>query len=346
MNATRLPLTIVISTMLALASAGPVSAQNPAGYERMRFPTADYAYHLGISPSWAQEHSAVSTFGVTKGYRIIDLEIDSFYMSPGLGERHSPYHAVSVVEVPNDGAFACESWGVVLGETERRFDWYLDKMNWRPIDIELYYRHDPFTGDMTATYAYVGVENTGDHFAEWARIPPMPLYPFLAALDERYTQSWRPYDVEFAYDESGTLVGTALLASNLPLDPSDTSTLVPTMWTFFDASELQVLGDLGWQLLDAEVTPKIHDPDNPFGYGEFPPYFGVFVDTSFIQEEDTETAMEIEHTADEVDGLSVHMDGAARIVDIERDGTIPGSCSKDVCEGDMYTYLSVWLFEP
>jgi hypothetical protein len=118
------------------------------------------------------------------------------------------------------------------------------------------------------------------------------------------------------------------------------------MWTFFDASELQVLGDLGWQLLDAELTPEIDDPENPFGYGEFPTHFGVFVDTSFIQAEDTETAMEVEHTAGELDGLSIHMNGVARLVDIERDGTIKGACSKDFCEPDTFTYLSVWLFGP
>ena len=352
MTASRhFPLAIV--TLLMLVGLARAEEPLPAGYERMLLPTAKSQSQLAIVPEWGKGPVGAYSiyFAGTEGYRIVDLEINAFNPKPTYEDDSQFGHMVSYVEVPNEGQFEVKSGAVAVGIYPSTIFEYWEWKNWRPIDIELYYRHDPMNGALYATYAYVGVENTGKDFAEWDWVPPMPLATFLDVLDDMSQQYWRPYDVEFAVDESGQVVGTALLARDSTFDnPSDFSSHVPTMWTFFSPEELPALTDEGWQLLDVELTLKGRESRDPLvPTDQFPlvPYFGIFVNTSFTPLEPTATEMLTKTAENELTQQSADLQGTARLIDLEIDGYVDLCKRGEVCEAfsGYYTHTNVWLWE-
>jgi hypothetical protein len=318
---------------MATAAAGlnaPVMADGPyplpAGFERFMFPDAKHTVATEIDV-WADYvGSWSSTFG-KKGTRPIDVEIEWYDPKPNIKNiNNAVWQNVTVVSVPNEGPFESEGWLLNVASSEETIDATQEDQGMRPIDIDCYFRRDPYSGKIEATYAVISVANTKHHYSPWEWIPATPYDAFMNLLQEKLDQEFmRPYDIDFAVDENGQVVGTALLAPILMMDtltgdPETDFYAVPTMWCWFNPTPTTLFGfaEDGWKLADVEV-PISGLKGGPFGsiMAEFEQLgwrFGLFVNTQFVEENPSFAGLV-------TDDGNVNVPPLARLFDLERDGT-------------------------
>ncbi|TWU06017.1 hypothetical protein [Stieleria varia] len=337
------------SIMSLLFVASSASAQLPAGYERMMNPDLPHTLILEIHDEWTSNYSAVRfNNSFTPGFRVIDLEIQVFDKHPSTEKGYDAGHRIAVVEVPNNGIMESTNWLMALGETEEGMHALLvpgnDPItgrplpNLRPTDIELYYRHSPFNENfIEPTFAFTAVENSGDHYAMWDFIPPTPVAPFLDLLDAKQLDMWRPYDIEFAVDGEGRVVGTALLSK----DEASGNLPVACMWGFFQDWQLANFNDQGWVLMDFEHVPLV---ESPYNFSELPQtdFFGVFVMPQLITADDlTNDFVHSHFIAEDAEKFDIEAT-PTRLTDLEI-GLPPAPKKKPNSLQQATRYSTLWL---
>jgi hypothetical protein len=340
-------LSILFATAAAIGLASPGMADDPyplpAGFERFMFPDAKFSVDQEVDV-WADYIGGWSPAFGKKGTRPIDVEIEWYDPKPNLKNiNDAVWQNVTVVSVPNEGPFESEGSFLDVASSSKTIDVSQADQEVRPIDIDCYFRRNPYSGKVEATYATVWVANTKHHWSPWEWIPATPYDAFMNLLNQKRDQEFmRPYDIDFAVDEKGQVVGTALLAPVLMSDivtgdPDTDFYAVPTMWCWFSPGPTTLAGfaEEGWKLADVEV-PISGLEGGPFGsvMAEFEQLdwrFGLFVNTQFVEEEESFAGLEIN------DG-NVAVPPLARLFDLERDGTWKGE------SGGFYEQAPVPLY--
>jgi hypothetical protein len=327
-----------LSVLFAMATAAvglnaPLMAADPyplpAGFERFMFPDTKFSIDERVDV-WADYVGTWSSEFGEKGTRPIDVEIEWYDPKPNTKNiNDAVWQNVTVVSVPNEGPFQSSGWVLDVASSSKTIDVSEADQEMRPIDIDCYFRRDPYSGKIEATYAVIWVANSKHHYSPWEWIPAMPYDAFMNLLNEKRNKEFmRPYDIDFAVDDNGQVVGTALLApvlmsDTLTGDPETDFYAVPTMWCWFNPGPTTLLGfaDDGWKLADVEV-PMSGLKGGPFGsvMAEFEQLgwrFGLFVNTQFVEENQSFAGLMTDDETLDVPPL-------ARIFDLERDGTWTG----------------------
>lgn len=346
-----------LAGLFTFAAVMPTAAA-PPGYERWVLPHGEYGTQLEV-PIYTTAGGIFQAgkYGQligTPGARPVDLEINWFDKDPSfkdmLNEKHKLYD-ISVVEVPNEDDLAAEVWGMHLDLFASDVFAGVQDNQTRMTDIELYYRKDPYDGQVYPMYAGIWVLNKGENQSDWDFIPPMPYDNFMALLDAIAWQ-WRPYDIEFAQDQWGNVMGTALLAPKgffVPIGDGEYEEYleVPTELMYFYPNELEGIMDEGWQLLDVEVALAFPDPLATSAFdGDVVRMFGIFVQVPWLFDA-THVGTVPDLYESGLDDVNQDLVGQARLIDLEVQELVKGStCGKyGICEGyQFYLYLGAWLF--
>jgi hypothetical protein len=353
---------ISLAALVTFSAATPAPAV-PPGFERWVAPDSDFYVETDVEVR-GESIVPLKEKWLSAGSRPVDLEINWYEPEPDVREFDDGdplWHRVTVLEVPDDGSVSpSEYWGVSLAWS-REDVLAVDHSRTRITDIELYYRDDPWiqpfidAGKMYDpgkfdTYAVIWESNTGNYHSSWDFIPPTRHLEFIGLLND-ISMDWRPTDIEFAMDEEGHLVNTALLAragSLIPVGDGRQEWInVPTKCISFKPGELPFWYAQGWQLLDAEAAPAgfQQDPIARDLFYDEDVRFGIFVRVPWPFPS-TATHVDLFLTPDDVNTPSALLAHPSRPIDIEVDGH-HSSCGLGqgglFCEEGYDLYTEVWL---
>lgn len=368
----RLAYFALVAITLTMGSSGSAEAPPlPAGYERWMAPKVKHHRTEGMGESYSGVWYNV---GFNKGKFIVDFDITEFEVKPST-EADSNGHGFAAIEVASDGPLGPgetdgepNDWVFAYGQDEEGMAWVLNDgppnlgaeiptfpavgnalPALRPTSFELYFRHDPHTGEEEATYAFVAVENVGKHFANWEFIQPVPI-AVLEVILENLPFDTRPYEIEFARDLKGQIWGAALLTH----DEQSGTLPVPWATTWFEPWQIPNFADDGFQLMDLELNQGIF-PGVFEGFIEktsWPSYFGVFVHTSYVA--DVLTMASVMDPTSEEWLEAAEQFGKSRLIDLEYAGKGKKlSAGKEIklplelgqAEAEILLFATVWLDE-